>query len=259
MPADTPMPRSPASPACSGLAESGPIPPGLVAEVRLGTTVATNALLSRTTAPVLLLVDAGYADLLRIGDQSRPDLFDLAIRLPEPLPGRVAEIVGRIAADGSLLTPLDEAHACGVLSAARAAGIESCAIALIHAWEHPGHGAAPRQARSRRRLHPGLDRPCGKPAAAAGAARADGTGGRRAVADPAPAHRAPGAALPGVRLLFMQSSGGLADGAHFTGCQAILSGPAGGIVGAARTAEAAGLDAHHRLRHGRHLDRRGTV
>ncbi|WP_240759082.1 hydantoinase B/oxoprolinase family protein [Lichenicoccus roseus] len=224
-----------------GVAESGPIPPGLVAEVRLGTTVATNALLSRTTAPVLLLVDAGYADLLRIGDQSRPDLFDLAIRLPEPLPGQVAEIVGRIAADGSLLTPLDEAHACGVLSAARAAGIESCAIALIHAWEHPG-----------------LEQRLAKLARDAGFTQVS-TGhavspllrlvprAQTALVDAAlspilrrhTAHLA--AALPGVRLLFMQSSGGLADGAHFTGCQAILSGPAGGIVGAARTAEAAGL------------------
>ena len=224
-----------------GLPADDAIPAGLVAEVRLGTTVATNALLARTTAPVLLLVDAGYEDLLRIGDQSRPDLFDLAIRLPEPLPGQVAGIVGRTAADGTLLTPLDEAHARGVLTAARDVGIESCAIALIHAWEHPG-----------------LERRLAELAREAGFSQVS-TGhavspllrlvprAQTALVDAAlspilrrhTAHLA--ASLPGVRLLFMQSSGGLADGAHFTGCQAILSGPAGGIVGAARTAEAAGL------------------
>ncbi|WP_428374693.1 hydantoinase B/oxoprolinase family protein [Lichenicoccus sp.] len=224
-----------------GLAETDPIPPGLVAEVRLGTTVATNALLQRRTAPVLLLVDTGYADLLRIGDQSRPDLFELAIRLPEPLAGPVVEIIGRTAADGSIATPLDEAQARAALSAARADGIESCAIALIHAWAHPA-----------------LEQRLAALALAAGFTQVS-TGhavspllrliprAQTALVDAAlspilrrhTAHLA--AALPGTRLLFMQSSGGLADAAHFTGCQAILSGPAGGIVGAARTAEAAGL------------------
>nr|WP_321986526.1 hydantoinase B/oxoprolinase family protein [uncultured Lichenicoccus sp.] len=224
-----------------GLAETDPIPPGLVAEVRLGTTVATNALLQRRTAPVLLLVDTGYADLLRIGDQSRPDLFALAIRLPEPLAGRVSEIVGRTEADGTISTELDEARARAALAAARADGIESCAIALIHAWAHPAlelrlavlaHEAGFTQVSTGHAVSPLL-----RLVPRAQTALVDA-----ALSPILHRHTAQlAAALPGTRLLFMQSSGGLADAAHFTGCQAILSGPAGGIVGAARTAEAAGM------------------
>ena len=224
-----------------GLAETDPIPPGLVAEVRLGTTVATNALLQRRTAPVLLLVDAGYADLLHIGDQSRLDLFALEIRLPGPLAGRVVEIKGRTAADGSLVVPLDEAHARAALAAARAEGLESCAIALIHAWAYPAleqrlatlaHEAGFTQVSTGHGVSPLLRLIPRAQTALVDAALSP-------ILHRHTAHLA--AALPGTRLLFMQSSGGLADAAHFTGCQAILSGPAGGIVGAARTAEAAGI------------------
>ncbi len=224
-----------------GLAGTDPIPPGLVAEVRLGTTVATNALLQRRTAPVLLLVDAGYADVLRIGDQTRPDLFALEIRLPAPLAGRIVEIAGRTAADGSIVAPLDEAQARAALASARADGIESCAIALIHAWAHPA---------LEQRLA-ALAREAGFTQVSTGhevspllrlIPRAQTALVDAAVSPILRRHTAHLAdALPDTRLLFMQSSGGLADAAHFTGCQAILSGPAGGIVGAARTAEAAGL------------------
>ncbi|MFM7266243.1 MAG: hydantoinase/oxoprolinase N-terminal domain-containing protein, partial [Cyanobium sp.] len=123
-----------------GLAEAGPIPPGLVREVRLGTTVATNALLERNTAPVLLLVNRGFADQLRIGDQHRPDIFALAIATA-PLPElRVLEIEGRLDAGGRELEPLrlDDALAERVHQAA-AAGFRSVAVALLHSARHPAH------------------------------------------------------------------------------------------------------------------------
>ncbi|MEB3259786.1 MAG: hydantoinase/oxoprolinase N-terminal domain-containing protein, partial [Cyanobacteriota bacterium] len=89
-----------------GLAEGDPWPPGLVEEVRLGTTVATNALLEHASAPVLLLVATGLADLLTIGDQHRPDLFALRIERPQPLDLRVVEVEGRLGARGEEVSPL---------------------------------------------------------------------------------------------------------------------------------------------------------
>jgi 5-oxoprolinase (ATP-hydrolysing) len=109
LPADGSVPEDPAVASLRellDLAPDQPIPPGLVSELRLGTTVATNALLERQVAPVLLLVNRGFADLQRIGDQHRPDLFALEILRPEPLPLRVIEVGGRLAADGQELEPL---------------------------------------------------------------------------------------------------------------------------------------------------------
>jgi len=112
------QPERPGDPAVRAIAEilgltpgegpsaGTPLPPGLVQEVRLGTTVATNALLEQASAPVLLLLNAGLADLLRIGDQHRPDLFALRIERPEPLDVRVVEVEGRLAADGKEVDPL---------------------------------------------------------------------------------------------------------------------------------------------------------
>ncbi len=125
------------------LAPAQPIPPGVVTEVRLGTTVATNALLERQVAPVLLLVNRGFADLQRIGDQHRPEIFALRIERPEPLPLRVIEVGGRLAADGEELEPLQLDGALEqVLRQARADGYRSCAVALIHACRHPRHELA---------------------------------------------------------------------------------------------------------------------
>ncbi|WP_135467520.1 hydantoinase B/oxoprolinase family protein [Crenalkalicoccus roseus] len=229
--------------ACLGLAPDAPIPPGLIEAVKMGTTVATNALLERKGERVLLLVNRGFADLLRIGNQARPRLFDLDIRLPELLHERVAEIGGRIAADGTEIEPLDEAAARVALREAHAAGIRAVAVALMHAWAHPAHelrlGAIAREegfaqvslshrASALPRIVP----------------RGDTT-----VVD---AYLSPilrryveqvaGELGEGTRLYFMQSSGGLAEAGSFQGKDAILSGPAGGIVGAARTAAMAGLD-----------------
>ena len=229
-----------------------PIPAGAIAAVKMGTTVATNALLERKGARTLLIVNKGFADLLRIGNQARPRLFDLDIRLPSMLYARVAELPGRVSIDGELIEPPDEAAAAALLKEARQEGFESVAIALIHAWKFPA-----------------LEQRLGALASAAGftqislshiaspllrlVPRADTT-----VAD---AYLSPilqkyiqqvsgGLSFSTIAgdvinqsppLYFMQSHGGLTRADAFTGKDAILSGPAGGIVGAVRTAAAAGF------------------
>ena len=225
-----------------GLPPGAPIPPGTIEAVKMGTTVATNALLERKGERVLLLVNRGFADLLRIGNQARPRLFDLHVRLPDLLHERVAEIGGRMAVDGTELEPLDEAAARTALEAAHADGIRAVAVLLMHAWAHPAHelrlGEIARQAGFTQisLSHQASPLPRIVP-------RGDTTAVdaylspilRRYVEQVA-------GELPGVRLYFMQSSGGLAEAGSFQGKDASLSGPAGGIVGAARTAAMAGFD-----------------
>ncbi len=219
-----------------------PIPAGLIDSVKMGTTVATNALLERTGERTLLIVNPGFADALRIGNQARPRLFDLALHLPSMLYERVVEIPGRVDAEGNEIEPLDEAAASAAFAAARADGISACAIVLMHAWRHPDH---------ERRLA-ALARDAGFAQVSAShnvspllrlIPRGDTT-----VVD---AYLSPilrryvdhvAAELADVRLYFMQSNGGLAEAHSFQGKDAILSGPAGGIVGAVRTAAMAGLD-----------------
>src|SRR5690242_9341138 len=116
-----------------------PIPSGVVDAVKMGTTVATNALLERKGERSLLVVNRGFADVLRIGNQARPRLFDLAIVLPSLLYERVIEVGGRVAVDGSEIEPLDEGEARVALERAHADGVQACAIALLHAWKHPEH------------------------------------------------------------------------------------------------------------------------
>ena len=228
--------------ACLGLAPGAPIPPGTVEAVKMGTTVATNALLERRGERVLLLVNRGLGDLLRIGDQARPRLFDLHVRLPDLLHERVAEIGGRVSADGAEIEPLDEGAARAALAEAHAAGIRAVAVVLMHSWTDPAHelrvGGLAREAGFAQvsLSHEASPLPRIVPR------------GDTAVVD---AYLSPilrryveqvAGELPGVRLFFMQSSGGLAEAGRFQGKDAILSGPAGGIVGAARTAAMAGLD-----------------
>ncbi len=225
-----------------GLAADAPIPADAIAHVRMGTTVATNALLERRGAPVLLVINQGLGDLLRIGNQARPRLFDLDVRLPTVLHANVLEVSARIGADGAEVMPLDEPAVLAGLRAARAEGLDAVAIALMHAWAHPAQ-----------------ERRIAALAAEAGFTQistSHETGpllrlvprGQTTVAD---AYLSPvlrryvdrvARALPGVPLFFMQSHGGLARADRFAGKDAILSGPAGGIVGAARTAAAAGFD-----------------
>jgi 5-oxoprolinase (ATP-hydrolysing) len=225
-----------------GLAPGAPIPPGAIAQVRMGTTVATNALLERQGTPVLLVINQGLGDLLRIGNQARPRLFDLDIRLPGVLYTDVLEVSARISAAGGEVAPLDLSAIRAGLERARAGGIDAVAIALMHAWAFPEH-----------------ERRIAALAAEAGFTQistSHETGpllrlvprGQTTVAD---AYLSPvlrryvdrvAHALPDVPLFFMQSHGGLARADRFAGKDAILSGPAGGIVGAARTAAAAGFD-----------------
>ncbi len=219
-----------------------PIPSGIIDAVKMGTTVATNALLERKGDRVLLVVNRGFSDALRIGNQARPRLFDLAITLPSMLYEEVVEIAGRVGVDGEEVEKLDEAAARHAFAAARQQGIAACAIVLIHAWKYPEH---------EQRLA-ALAREAGFTQVSASHAvspllrlvpRGDTT-----VVD---AYLSPilrryvdqvAAELEGVRLYFMQSNGGLAEAGAFQGKDAILSGPAGGIVGAARTAAMAGID-----------------
>jgi 5-oxoprolinase (ATP-hydrolysing) len=217
------------------------IGPERVACVKMGTTVATNALLERKGEPTLLIVTRGFRDALRIASQARPRLFDLHIVLPELLYERVIEADERIGAHGGTLKPLDEAALAESLRAAYAEGYRACAIVFMHGYRYPQHEAAAAalaldtgfsQVSVSHRVSPLMKL----------VPRGDTT-----VVD---AYLSPilqrycrqlAQFLPGVPLLFMQSSGGLTQAEHFHGKDSILSGPAGGIVGMARTAQAA----HH--------------
>ncbi|MEB3256430.1 MAG: hydantoinase B/oxoprolinase family protein [Synechococcaceae cyanobacterium] len=226
-----------------GLAEGATIPAGWIEEVRLGTTVATNALLERATAPVLLLVTRGFADLLRIGDQHRPEIFALQIR-PAPLPSlRVLEIDGRIDAEGREIEPLrlDAALAAEVQEAV-AAGFASVAVALLHSSRHPAHEravgtwlaslgvAAPllsHRVSPQPRLVP-RGTTCLVEAAIAPVLHAYLAQVQQELG-------------PQTRLRVMTSAGALQAPSLLLAKDTILSGPAGGLVGAVAAARLAGL------------------
>lgn len=221
----------------------GPLPPGCVDAIRMGTTVATNALLERKGEPTVLAITRGFGDALRIGWQSRPDIFARHIVLNDQLYDRVIEIGERVRADGMIEHPLDEARARADLTVARQAGLRAVAIVLMHGWRFPEHET--RLARIAREVgfeQVSVSHEVGALIKLIG--RGDTT-----VAD---AYLSPvlreyvdrvgadlGEATP---LLFMQSSGGLAAAGGFQGKDAILSGPAGGVVGMAQTARAARFD-----------------
>ncbi|MFL5287430.1 MAG: hydantoinase B/oxoprolinase family protein [Rhodopila sp.] len=225
-----------------GIPLDQPIPPGLIEAVKMGTTVATNALLERKGDRTLLLVNRGFADALRIGNQARPRLFDLAITLPTMLYEQVAEVGGRVGVDGATIEPLDEDKARVILKQACDAGIKACAIVLMHAWKYPAH----EQRLAELALEAGFTQVSASHAVSPLlrlVPRGDTT-----VVD---AYLSPilrryvdqvASELSGTNLYFMQSNGGLAEAGSFQGKDAILSGPAGGIVGAARTAGMAGFD-----------------
>ena len=223
-----------------GLQDDVPLPRNIDA-VKIGTTVATNALLERKGAPTLLVCDRGLGDLLAIGHQARPALFDLAIRKPSPLHVAVLEVDGRVDAQGNRVSALDEAAVLAALAQHQKNGLAACAISLIHAWRHPATEARVAA----------LARQAGFTQISAGHAVSPLLGllsrSQTTVAD---AYLSPVLRryvdrltrdLAGTPLYFMQSSGGLAQSADFQGRDAILSGPAGGLVGASRTAEALGI------------------
>ena len=224
-------------------AARGPLPPGRVDAIRMGTTVATNALLERKGEPVVLAITRGFGDALRIGWQSRPDIFARHIVLNEQLYDRVIEIGERVRADGTVEQSLDEARARADLTAAHAAGLRAVAVVLMHGWRFTAHEM--RLAEIAREIgfeQVSVSHEVGALIKLIG--RGDTT-----VADAylSPILRAYvdrvgadlGEATP---LLFMQSSGGLTAAGAFRGKDAILSGPAGGVVGMAETARAAGFD-----------------
>jgi 5-oxoprolinase (ATP-hydrolysing) len=224
-------------------AGAGPLPAGLVEEVRMGTTVATNALLERKGEPTLLAITAGFGDALRIGWQSRPELFARNVRPIPPLHGEVVEIDERLGVKGEVVRPLDEAKTRAELKAAFDRGYRAVAVVLMHGWRFTGHEARVAQIAAEAGFTQiSVSHEVGALIKLVG--RGDTT-----VADAylSPVLRAYvdrvggdlGEATP---LKFMQSNGGLTAADAFRGKDAILSGPAGGVVGMAATARDAGFD-----------------
>ncbi|MGR3570988.1 hydantoinase B/oxoprolinase family protein [Brevirhabdus sp.] len=232
-----------------GVDAGGTIPPERVGTVRMGTTVATNALLERKGDRTLLLITRGFRDALRIAYQDRPDIFAKEIILPEQLYDRVIEVDERVRADGTVERALDADSAKQALRQAKSDGIDAVAIVLMHAWTAPAHEKALARAAAEAGfsqisvshevspliklvgrgdttvvdayLTPILSRYVDRVAGALGATPPD---------------------QDGPTLQFMMSSGGLTAADRFKGRDAILSGPAGGVVGMARTGQIAGHD-----------------
>jgi 5-oxoprolinase (ATP-hydrolysing) len=230
-----------------GVSRARRLPPEQIGSVRMGTTVATNALLERKGDRLLLIVSQGFRDALEIGYQARAKIFARQIEKPSMLYAQVAEVPERVRADGSVEVPLDLEATGEALEAARGAGIEAVAIVFMHAYAYPEHEhQAARLAQELgfsqisashevsplvkfvgrgdtavvdAYLSPLLSRYVDRVATALSADRSE---------------KSP-------RLLFMQSSGGLTSANLFRGKDAILSGPAGGVVGAVETAHQAGF------------------
>ncbi|HEY9910114.1 MAG TPA: hydantoinase/oxoprolinase family protein, partial [Thermosynechococcaceae cyanobacterium] len=232
-----------------GLQAEEPIPTDQIAAIKMGTTVATNALLERKGDRTVLLITRGFRDALRIGYQNRPNIFARHIVLPEMLYERVIEVEERHSAQGEVLIPLDQETARVGLQAAFADGIRSCAIVLIHGYRYPDHELQLAE----------LARTIGFPQVSVShqvsplmklVSRGDTTVVdaylspilRRYVHQVAEALAGEQSVSIPPRLLFMQSNGGLTDAQAFQGKDSILSGPAGGIVGAVQTSKLAGLE-----------------
>jgi len=227
----------------------GTIDPARIGTVKMGTTVATNALLERKGDRTILLITKGFRDALRIAYQARPDIFAKEILLPEQLYEQVIEVEERLRADGSVELGLVTDSLRAPLDAAKAAGIDAVAIVLMHAWKNPAHeaelatlirGMGFGQVSVSHEVSP-LVKLVG---------RGDTTVVdaylspilRRYVARVADALGATPAGQPGPTLQFMMSSGGMTAAERFQGKDAILSGPAGGVVGMVETAADAGFD-----------------
>ncbi|KQX01311.1 5-oxoprolinase [Massilia sp. Root418] len=225
-----------------GVAAGDPVPAGRIGAVKMGTTVATNALLERKGEPTALAITRGFRDALRIAYQNRPRLFDRHIVLPELLYSHVVEIDERMGAHGEVVQPLDAAAARAGLQAAYDKGLRSLAIVFMHGYRYSEHEAAVAavareigftQVSVSHQVSPMMKL----------VARGDST-----VVD---AYLSPilrryvdqvASELPGVNLQFMQSNGGLTDARAFQGKDSILSGPAGGIVGMVRASRLAGFE-----------------
>jgi len=227
---------------CLGLAPDDPIPAARISAVKMGTTVATNALLERTGEPTLYVTTAGFRDALRIGYQARPDIFARRIDLPEMLYGDVLEVAERVTAEGTVETTPDAEQIRADLQAYHDQGYRALAVAFLHGYRYPAH----------ERHVAEIARDIGftqisTSHTASPLMKLVGRGDTTVV----DAYLSPilrryidrlAAELGDVQLMFMQSNGGLVDANFFQGKDAILSGPAGGIVGAARTAGMAGFE-----------------
>ena len=221
-----------------GLGAGDPIPPS---EVRMGTTLATNALLERGGCRCVLVADEGLGDLIRIGDQTRPELFALEIERPEPLPEAVIEVGARMTAEGSLLRPWDPDAVRAALEEARARGVASVAVALIHAYRDSA--LEDRVAAIAKELgftHVSVSSEISNELGLLG--RTDTTVANAYLTPLLTRYLAelekelgPG------RLRMMQSNGGLVDAPGFIGRNAVLSGPAAGVVAAGAIADELGL------------------
>jgi 5-oxoprolinase (ATP-hydrolysing) len=226
-----------------GLPAGAPLTGAAIEAVRMGSTVGTNALLERKGEPTVLAITRGFGDALRIGYQNRPDIFALDIRRPEMLYRRVVEVAGRFDARGSELEPLDLPAAEKSFREAYRAGFRAIAVVLMHAWRVPDHELA----LERLALDIGFTQ-VSLSHRTSPAIRLIGRGDTTVVdAYLSPVLRryvdriAAGLGA-GPRLLFMQSNGGLVEAQRFRGKDSILSGPAGGIVGAVATARLAGFE-----------------
>lgn len=229
-----------------GLSGSQKMPAGIIGDVRMGTTVATNALLERKGERTLLVTTRGFRDALRIGYQARADIFAKQIIKPEELYSKVIEVAERVLADGTVEKQLDGSALSAELEKARAEGFEAVAIAFMHAYRYPEHeqqaadlarAAGFSQVSASHEVSP-LIKLVGR--------------GDTAVVDAylspilkryvTQVERELEPARTGARLMFMTSAGGLTAAHLFRGKDAILSGPAGGVVGMAETGIQAGFD-----------------
>ena len=212
-----------------------------VAAVRLGTTVATNALLERKGEPTVLAITAGFGDALRIGYQNRPEIFARQIVLPQMLYSLVIEVPERVGAHGEVIVPLDEAAVERDLLAAYARGLRSVAVVCVHGYRYPEHersvAAIARRVGFTQVSQSHETSPLMKLVARGDTTMAD------AYLSPVIGRYVDqvSAELRGVPVQFMRSDGGLTGAEEFRGKDSIMSGPAGGIVGMARTAQAAGF------------------
>lgn len=206
--------------------------PGPIAELRVGTTVATNALLERKGERLALLITRGFGDALRIGTQARPEIFARHIVLPEQLPARVVEVTERVTVDGAVLQPLDEAQVRADLAQLRTEGFDALAIVLVHGWKYRAHEA--QIAAIAREMGFAQVSVSHEVSPLIKLVPRGDTTVVDAYLSPVLKRYTDGlqAELPEAeRLRFMQSNGGLAEVGAFRGKDAILSGPAGGVVG----------------------------
>ena len=225
-----------------------PIPEHTIAALKMGTTVATNALLERKGEQTLLMITQGLGDLLRIGYQNRPKLFDLNIILPEQLYEQAIEVIERVAQEGKVITPMDEDAVRKSLRSAYASGLRSVAVALMHSYRFHQHelkiGEIARKEGFEQISLSHQVSPLIKLVSRGDTAVVDAylSPILRRYVEQVRSALGSGRGQKKTALMFMQSNGGLTDAGLFQGKDAILSGSAGGVVGMVKTAQAAGFD-----------------